>query len=136
MRATTTRHRDGTIDIVQSGSARWKPSPDELQILYWRAVRGSTLGLVRFSRNALRVLGLWPVLLRFGPTVDGARPIVGGVFAQKPYGMIRWIASGDEVVVAVEGFKPLLAGPLWRFESWLHDVVGRRFLALASRPGR
>jgi hypothetical protein len=136
MSTTTTRHGDGTIDIVQRGPARWKPSPDELQVLYWRAVRGSTLGLVRFSRNALSVLGLWPVLLRFGPTIDGARPIVGGLFARRPHGMIRWTASGDEVVVAVESFEPLLAGPLWRFEAWFHDVVGRRFLALASTPGR
>jgi hypothetical protein len=136
MATTTTRKDNGTVDIVQSGPARWEPSPDELQNLYWRAVHSATFGLVRFSRDALRLLGLWPVLLRFGPMLDGGRPIVGGIFAREAHGSIRWSAGGNEVVVAVHGFAPLFVGPLWRFESWFHDLVGRRFLSLASGPGR
>jgi hypothetical protein len=35
--------------------------------------------------------------------------------------------------VDVAGFSPLLRGPLWRIESLLHDLVGRRFLARVAR---
>jgi len=135
MDTDTTRHCDGTVDIVQRGQASWQPSPDHLQRIYWGELRGATLGLARFSHNAVRMFGLWPVLLRFGPMVDGGRPIVGGIFARKPHGVIRWSATGEEVVVAVERFAPLLRGPLWRLESWFHEIVGRRFVARASTPG-
>jgi hypothetical protein len=136
MGTETTRNPDGTLDIVQRGPASWQPSPEYLERLYWLALRRSTLGVVGFSQDAVRVFGRWPALLRFGAPVDDGRPIVGGIFAREPYGGIRWSADGGEVVVTVERFAPRLRGPFWRFESWLHDLVGRRFLARASRPGR
>jgi hypothetical protein len=132
MTTETTRHEDGTVDIVQLGPATGAFSPGELERLYWRALHEVTFGLVRFSRGAVRIAGVWPVLLRFGPPVTGTRPILGGLFARTPAGSIRWSSSGAEVLVAVEGFAPRLRGPFWRFESWFHDVAGRRFLALVA----
>jgi hypothetical protein len=135
MKTELTRHADGTVDIVQRGAGTWRASPDELEALYWQALRRSTFGLVRFSHDAVRLAGGWPKLLRFGPAVDGARPILGGLFARRPHGVIRWSATGEQIVVAVERFAPLLRGPFWNFESWFHAVVGRRFIALAAARG-
>lgn len=135
MDTRTTRYEDGTVDIVQAVvAARWQP-PDVLESIYWEELRRATFGLARYSRGAVRLLGLWPPLLRFGPAVDGARPIVGGLFAKKPHGTIRFWAADGHVVVAVERFAPVLRGPFWRFESWFHDLVGRRYLARAGTRG-
>lgn len=127
------RHDDGTVDVVQTGASSWDAAPAELEEIYWRELRGATLGSVRFARDAVRLLGIWPPLLRFGPAADGARPIVGGLFVRKPHGVIRWAAGDGAVVVAIERFAPLLRGPLWGLESRLHDLVGRRYLARAAR---
>ena len=135
MQTRTTRHADGTVDIVQTGPADAERTPETLQAIYWHELRRSTFGVARFSRNAVRVLGIWPTLLRFGPLTDGARPIVGGIFARKPHGAIRWWTADGTVVVAVERFAPLLHGPFWRCESWFHDLVGRRYLARAGSRG-
>ena len=132
MQTRTIRNEDGTIDIVQSARADGAPPPETLQGIYWGELRAATYGLVRYSRGAVRIFGLWPALLRFGPLAGDARPIVGGIFARKPHGVIRWSATDGTVAVSVERFAPLLRGPLWRFESWLHDVVGRRYLARAG----
>ena len=135
METLTTRNEDGTFDIVQRARAAGAPSGDELQRLYWREVRATTFGLVRFSRGAIRVLGLWPTLLKFAPAVEGRRDIVGGMFARHPYGAIAWSADRGEIVVSLEQFAPRLRGPFFRAERWFHDVVGRRFLARAARAG-
>jgi hypothetical protein len=132
VQSRTIRHEDGTVDIVQSGRADGAPTPETLQGIYWGELRAATHGFVRYSRGAVRIFGLWPALLRFGPLTGDARPIVGGIFARKPHGVIRWFAADGTVVVSVERFAPLLRGPFWRFESWLHDVVGRRYLARAG----
>jgi hypothetical protein len=131
-----TQRPDGTFDIVQRGPARGPFTAEALQSFYWRALSASTFGLVRFRRDSIRILGVGPVLLRFGPLHDGRRPIVGGVFSRKPYGALRWLAAGGEVVVEVEKFAPLLKGPFWRLEIWLHDLVGRRYVVLAARSAR
>lgn len=132
MQTRTTRHEDGTVDIVQSAPAAGVPTSETLEGIYWGELRAATFGFVRYSRDAVRMLGLWPALLRFGPLAGDARPIVGGIFARRPHGVIRWSAADGTVVVSVERFAPLLRGPFWRFESWLHDVVGRRYLARAG----
>jgi hypothetical protein len=108
----------------------------QLEQLYWDAVRQATLGLVRFSGSAVRLLGVWPVFLRFGPLVGGRRVILGGLMARRPGGTIAWRANGVYAAVEVEGFAPLLRGRLWRLELVSHDLVGRRFLALVERNGR
>ncbi len=135
METRTTRYEDGTVDIVQTDAAAHSQTPDVLESIYWQELRRATFGLARYSRGAVRLFGLWPALLRFGPAVDGSRPIVGGLFAQKPHGVIRFWSADGHVVVAVERFAPLLRGPFWRFESWFHDLVGRRYLARAAKRG-
>ena len=92
--------RPGRPGIPTARSTSSRPAPaaaerpsEALEAIYWRELRGATFGLVRFSRDAVRVLGLWPTLLRFGPLTDGARPIVGGIFARRPHGVIRWWAA-------------------------------------------
>jgi hypothetical protein len=88
---------------------------------------------MRFSRGAIRFLGFWPPMLRFGPAESGRREIAGGLFARRPYGSIEWRAPEGEVLVAVSGFRPRLGGPFLRAEQWFHGLVGRRFLAEAAR---
>lgn len=126
-------HASGTIDTCQHAPIAAAVDAVRLELLYWDAVRRVTLGWVRFSRDALRLLGVWPVLLRFSPLVEGHRTILGGLFARRPGGTIAWRADGLDVAVDVTGFTPWLRGPLWRIESLLHDLVGRRFLARVAR---
>ena len=135
METATTRHEDGTVDVVQSASAESGATPAELERLYWAAIRRETLGLVLHRGDAIRILGVGPALIAFGPASNGVRPIVGGLFARRPHGAIRWAAGDGRIVVAVERFAPLLRGPLWRAESWFHGRVGRRFLAAAVSRG-
>jgi hypothetical protein len=106
-----------------------------LEQLYWDVVRQTTLGLVRFSENAVRLLGVWPAFLRLGPLAGGRRAILGGLMARRPGGTIAWRADGVYAAVEVEGFAPLLREPLWRLELASHDLVGRRFLARVARNG-
>ena len=133
MTTLTTRNDDGTFDVVQRARVGCDLSSDELQRLYWREVRSTTFGLVRFSREAIRLLGVWPALISFGPTVGGRREIVGGLFARHPYGTIVWSTEEGEAIVSLEQFAPRLRGGLFRVERWFHDVVGRRFMLQAER---
>jgi hypothetical protein len=133
MNTVTTRNEDGTFDVVQRAPVCGGLSSDHLQRLYWSEVRSTTFGLVRFSRGAIRLFGVWPPLIAFGPTVAGRREIVGGLFARHPYGAIAWSAREGEAIVALEEFAPRLRGRFFRAERWLHDVVGRRFLQRAAR---
>jgi hypothetical protein len=105
----------------------------ELERLYWAEIRRVTFGTARFSGGAIRVAGVWPVILRFGPLDDGERPIAGGLFARRAGGTISWRVDSGETSVSVRGFAPLLRGPFWRVEAWFHTVVGRRFLARVAR---
>ena len=136
MESVSVRHAGGAIETRQRASIAVSVDPTRLEALYWDAVRGGTLGCVRFSRDALRLLGVWPVLLRFGPLIDGRRTILGGLFARCPGGTIEWRANGVDVAVEVVGFTPLLRGPLWWIEALLHDRVGRRFLARVASEVR
>lgn len=133
METKVTRLPDGAYDIIQRAAAAGAFTPETLQAFYWSAVRAATFGLVRFRRDSIRILGIGPVLLRFGPMHDGRRPIVGGVFSRQPYGAIRWVAADGEIAVEVEKFAPLLKGPFWRFEMWLHHLVACRYVVLAER---
>jgi hypothetical protein len=134
--SVTVKHDDGTIDSLQRAAVGSRLEPAQLERLYWEEIRRLTLGVTRFTRGAIRVGGFWPALLRFGPLVDGRRAISGGLFARCAGGTIAWHADGEQASVAVEGFAPLLDGPLWRVEAWFHDLVGRRFLARVAREAR
>ncbi|HEY7538420.1 MAG TPA: hypothetical protein VH721_10550 [Gaiellaceae bacterium] len=133
MESVIVERDDGTIDSFQRAQAASTLDPTQLERLYWDEIRRVTLGAMRFSRDAIRVAGLWPVILRFGPLVDGRRQIAGGVFARRAGGTITWQADGSHASVSVEGFAPLLRGPLWRIQAWFHVLVGRRFLARVAR---
>jgi hypothetical protein len=126
-------HASGAVDTCQREPIAAAIDVVRLEVLYWDAVRRVTLGWVRFSEDALRLFGVWPVLLRFGPLVEGRRAILGGLFARRPGGTIAWRANGVDVAVDVTGFTPLLRGPMWRIESLLHDLVGKRFLVRVAR---
>ena len=132
----TVKQNDGTIDSLQRAPSGSRLDPAQLERLYWEEIRRVTFGATRFTRGAIRVGGLWPALLRFGPLVDGRRAISGGLFARRAGGTIAWHADGEQASVTVEGFAPLLGGALWRLEAWFHDVVGRRFFARVAREGR
>ena len=125
---STRRNDDGTINTFQRARIGIAVDVTRLEHLYWAEVVRATFGLTRFSRDAIRVAGGWPVLLRFGPVLDGRRKILGGWFARRPGGTIAWLSDGVYVAVEVEGFAPLLRGPLWWLESLFHDRVGRLFL--------
>jgi hypothetical protein len=133
MESVSVKHEDGTIDSFQRAHAGSELEPAQLEQLYWDEIRRATWGATRFSRGAIRVAGLWPVILRFGPLVDGRRPIAGGLFARRAGGTIGWEADHERTSVIVQGFAPLLTGPFWRVEATLHDRIGRRFLARVAR---
>jgi hypothetical protein len=100
-------------------------------------------------------MGGGPALLRLGPaevTTDSTgvvcvHPIVGGLLARRPSGVIRFeqrTQDGDVLVVsAIDGFYPSLAArpgaPAWtgelykRVQSRLHVTVGRRYFARLAR---
>lgn len=136
MESVSLKHEDGTIDTFQRAHVEAALDALHLERLYWDEVLRVTLGLARFSGSAVRLLGVWPVLLRFGPAVDGRRAILGGLVARRPGGTIAWRADGGDASVVVEGFSPLLRGPLWRLELLFHVLIGRRFLARIAREVR
>jgi hypothetical protein len=136
MESVSVEHEDGTVDTTQRAPVGVVLDGVRLEQLYWDAARRATRGLVRFSGSAVRLLGVWPVFLRFGPLMGDRRVILGGLMARRPGGTIAWRADGVYAAVEVEGFAPLLRGPLWRLELASHDLVGRRFLALVARNGR
>jgi hypothetical protein len=133
MESVSVKHDDGTIDSYQRVRSRARVDARRLEQLYWDEIRRVTLGVARFSRDAIRVFGSGPPILRFGPLLGDRRAIVGGLFARRPSGTIAWQADGEQALVSVEGFAPLLHGPLWRVEAWFHDLVGKRFLARVAR---
>ena len=76
------------------------------------------------------------MILRFGPLVEGRRRIAGGLFAASGGWNDRLGREGGQTSVSVEGFTPILRGPLWRIEGWFHTAVGRRFFARVAREAR
>jgi hypothetical protein len=133
MESVSVKHDDGTIDTFQRAHVGSELDPAELERLYWDEIGRATMGATRFSRGAIRFAGVGPAILRFGPPLDGSRAIAGGLFARRAGGTISWQADHEHTSVTVEGFAPLLIGPLWRIEAWFHDRIGRRFLARVAR---
>jgi hypothetical protein len=108
--SVSVKHHDGTIDSFQRARVGSELDSTQLERLYWDEIPRVTLrGEV--SRGAIRVGGFWPVILRFGPLVDGRRPITGGLFPRGAGGTIGWLADGEHTAVIVQGFAPLLGGP-------------------------
>ena len=135
MESVSVRHDDGTIYSFQRAPVASMLEPAQLERLYWDEIRRVTWGTARFSRDAIRIGGVWPAILRFGPLIGDGRPIAGGLFARRAGGTISWRADGEHTSVTVQGFAPLLRGSLWGVERWFHDLIGRRFLSRVSREG-
>jgi hypothetical protein len=133
MQSVSVKREDGTIDTFQRAHVEAVVDALRLEELYWDEIRRATLGLARFSRGAIRFVGVWPVVLRLGPLVGSRRAILGGLITSRAGGTIAWRADGEQASVEVEGFAPLLQGSLWRLELSFHDLVGRRFLARVAR---
>ena len=136
MESASVRHEDGTVDIFERAQGGADIDAQRLERLYWDEIRRLTLGFARFSGDAIRLLGVWPVVLRFGPLVDGRRAIRGGLVVRSAGGTIGWRADAAETSVVVEGFAPRLRGPLWRLQLTFHYLVGRRFVARVRREVR
>jgi hypothetical protein len=127
--------------------------------LYWEELERSTGGLVRASADGAGVrlvLGRRLTLLRFGePELEvegdqvGVRySILGGALVSRPGGSLTITqrgAASARLEVAVEGYRPALAGRGARFHRGvfyralqvpLHRSVSRRFLERAERRAR
>ena len=129
--SSTTTGRSTRCQRAHVGS---KLDPAQLERLYWDEIRRATLGAARFSRGAIRVGGVWPVFLRFGPLVDGRRAIAGGLFARRPGGTIGWQADGRAAPRSRSKVSLRSCGARFgALEAWLHDLIGRRFLARVAR---
>lgn len=116
----------------------------ELGRSYWREVEQASRGAVRVravgEELGLRLLGVGPVLLRFGPpevAVDqaGVRcryPIRGGLLARRPIGSITLSqreSEPQELCAAVTGFVPRLGRtPLYdQLQRRVHVRISRRY---------
>ena len=122
--------------------------------VYWNEIERSTGGVVRARESArgveLRVLGIGPALLRFGPPEHLATPasvtcrhaILGGLLARVPAGSISFEQTGTsdiELSSSIEGFFPRLAprrlrrgwnGVLYpQLQTRLHRALGNRYFA-------
>src|SRR6185295_17822361 len=94
MESVSVEHEDGTVDTTQRAPVGVVLEGVRLEQLYWDAIRQATFGLARFSGGAARLLGVWPVFLRFAPLVGDRRAILGGLMARRPGGTIAWRADG------------------------------------------
>lgn len=122
--------------------------------VYWSEIGHSLYGLIRAQERSggleLRLFGVGPALLRFGPpehlvtpaAVTCRYPILGGLLARMPTGTISFTQTGGtevELSSAIEGFFPRLAprrlrrgwnGVLYpQIQTRLHVAVGRRYFA-------
>jgi hypothetical protein len=167
-RSTQTRSPSGAFGSVQRASfstpvvERSAAGADRLGEIYWREVERSTLGVIRLRRSAegveVRLLGVGPVLLRFGrpehavseTIVRCLYPIRGGLLVRTPGGSISFTQRGSDVVEvssAIADYHPRLAarrqtarwnGLLYpHVQARLHVALGRRYFArLAREAGR
>ena len=147
-RSTQSRLEDGTIVSVQRAVA---PAPvveaseqgaRRLGRSYWLEVERAGRGLVRCRVQAagvqVRLAGLGPPLLAFGPAevavaeghVGCRYPIVGGLLARRPGGSlgVAQVREGRiELRAAVEGFAPRLRA-LYDLQRRAHVAISRRYL--------
>ncbi len=125
---------------------------------YWSEVERSTAGLVRQRQRSgaleIRLAGVGPALLRFGPpqfevgdaTTSATYPIIGGLLARRQVGSICFRqVTGESVELAslIEGFHPTLAArpgaPEWtgqlykNVQARLHSHISRRYFLRLMR---
>ena len=158
------RSPDGAFESAQRVAApglvveRSPAGARRLGHVYWTVVESATAGLVGAREGAdgveLRLLGRWPLLLRFGRPDVGAGeelvwcryPITGGLLARRAGGEIvfsQTASPGYELCAEIRGFHPALAGgDGWRswtdllytgLQSRLHVAISRRYFAALLR---
>lgn len=149
-RSAYRRGPDGEVDsdecVRATGSVVVRSASGALELgsRYWREVERTSHGAIRLctvgEELGLRLLGVGPVLLRFGPPEvmvddDGVRcryPIRGGVLARRPTGSIT-LSQRDseppELCAAVVGFVPRLGRtPLYdQLQRRVHVGFSRRY---------
>jgi hypothetical protein len=122
--------------------------------VYWSEIERALHGLIRTRERSggveLRVLGIGPALLRFGPPEHRVTPrsvtcrhaILGGLLTRTPAGTVSFTQrEGADVELSseIEGFFPRLAprrlrrgwhGVLYpHVQTRLHVALGRRYFA-------
>jgi hypothetical protein len=122
--------------------------------VYWSEIERSLHGVIRAREHSegveLRVFGVGPPLLRFGPpehfvtpgAVTCRYPILGGLLTRMPAGTVSFTQTGKadvELRSAIDGFFPRLAprslrrgwnGVLYpQIQTRLHVALGRRYFA-------
>ena len=114
-----------------------QPDRQRLRDEFFGAIGCLTLGLVRGERWRLALGPL--TLIRFGPPsyVDGtwSWPIGGGLLTRGPGGRLSYGWRDGELIGAVDGYRPLLPGPLHRLlQAPVHHVITRLFLLRLRGP--
>ncbi len=158
---------DGAFESTQRVTApgfvveRSPAGARRLGSVYWAVVESATAGLVGAREGEqgveLRLLGRWPLLLRFGPPDVAVReglvscryPITGGLLARRPGGEIAFSQTAlpaYELCAEMRGYHPALvasrgrrswADPLYtRLQSRLHVAISRRYFAALLRADR
>jgi hypothetical protein len=122
--------------------------------VYWNEIERALYGVLRARESSrgveLRVFGVGPALLRFGPpehlvtpgSVTCRYPILGGLLTRMPAGTVSFTQTGGtdvELRSAIDGFFPRLAprrlrrgwnGVLYpQIQTRLHVALGRRYFA-------
>ncbi len=165
--STLTRSPSGAFESVQRTAfstpvvERSAAGAKLLGEVYWHELQRSTLGVIRIRRSVdgldVRLLGVGPTLLRFGPpehlvsstVVRCLYPIRDGLLVRSPGGSISFTQTGSDVVEvssAIAGFFPRLAarhqGRHWRgllypqVQARLHVALSRRYFARLAQETR
>jgi hypothetical protein len=108
-----------------------RPPAERLRDAYFADVRRLTFGAIRGERWRLAFGPL--TLMAFGlPAYDGSGwtwAITGGLLVRQPGGSLRFAWRDGELEGSVEGYRPVLPGPLYRVTQVpVHRVLTRRFL--------
>jgi hypothetical protein len=149
-RSAHRRGPDGGVDsdecvrAARPGVARAPGGALALGQRYWQEVERASRGAVRLrvegEEIGIRLFGVGPALLRFGPAkvvvdavgVHCTYPIYGGVLARRPAGSITLSQSDSEppeFCAAIVGFVPRLGRtPLYdQLQRRVHVRISRRY---------
>jgi hypothetical protein len=114
------------VNSIQAGRTP-EVAAAERDRIYWDELARMTRGTARLRRDALRALGVVP-LIRLGPLEGDRRPILGGFLAAAPGGTLGWEHEAGETRVALRGFAPRLPPPLYRLQDAVHRALSARYL--------
>ena len=134
--SVSVKHDDGTIDSFQRAHVGSELEPAQLERLYWDEIRRVTWARhgSRAARFASAASGR-PCFASARSSTAGARSRAGCSRAGRA-GRSPGRPTASRTSVAVEGFAPLLRGPLWRVEAWLPRSGRPDGFSRASRARR